>query len=134
MRELKGDDLFTLLAIVGKLGVEEEMMLLFEENVEETTGPQDHKKKKPTKAELARLETEAQRRGMKAVAGLTQKALRNIKDIKVEINDLLAKLTGEDVKTVENLSLVDYTKLITQFFKKPELRDFFTSIASLLQQ
>ena len=144
MRELKGDDLFTLLAIVGKMDIKDEFMTLFQNNVESgsvaNVVPLDHKKKQPTKAELAKQEAdkakqeaEAERRGMEAMAGMLQKVLLNAGKLKGDINALLADLTGETLVTVQNLSLKDYTGLIITFFKKPELADFFSSIASLLQ-
>lgn len=143
MRELKGDDVFTLLGIVGKLGIKDEFIQLFEQNVEETkitVVPQDHKKKEPTKAEKAKLEAEkvkrekeAQRRGMEAMAGLMQKLLLNINVIKSDINCLLADLTDKSEEEIKDLSLKEYVDLVTQFFKKKELQDFFSSIASLLQ-
>ena len=144
MRELKGDDLFTLLAIVGKMDIKDEFMTLFQNNVESgsvaNVVPLDHKKKQPTKAELAKQEAdkakqeaEAERRGMEAMAGMLQKVLLNAGKLKGDINALLADLTGETLATVQNLSLKDYTGLIIKFFKKPELADFFLSIASFLQ-
>ena len=144
MRELKGDDLFTLLAIVGKMDIKDEFMTLFQKNVESGSVanlvPLDHKKKQPTKAELAKQEAdkakqeaEAERRGMEAMAGMLQKVLLNAGKLKGDINALLADLTGETLATVQNLSLKDYTGLIITFFKKPELADFFLSIASFLQ-
>ena len=151
MRELKGDDLFTLLSIVGKMDIKDEFMTLFQKNVESgsvaNVVPLDHKKKQPTKAELAKQEAdkakqeadkakqeaEAERRGMEAVAGMLQKVLLNAGKLKGDINALLADLTGETLATVRNLSLKDYTGLIITFFKKPELADFFLSIASFLQ-
>lgn len=69
MRELKGDDLFTLLGIVGKLDIKDEFIKMFEDNVDATPKvvPMDHKKKEPTKKELelqakakAKAEKEAQ--------------------------------------------------------------------------
>ena len=144
MRELKGDDLFTLLAIVGKMDIKDEFMTLFQNNVESgsvaNVVPLDHKKKQPTKAELAKQEVdkakqeaEAEKRGMEAMAGMLQKVLLNAGKLKGDINALLADLTGETLATVQNLSLKDYTGLIITFFKKPELADFFLSIASFLQ-
>lgn len=144
MRELKGDDLFTLLAIVGKMDIKDEFMTLFQNNAESgsvaNVVPLDHKKKQPTKAELAKQEAdkakqeaEAERRGMEAMAGMLQKVLLNAGKLKGDINALLADLTGETLATVQNLSLKDYTGLIITFFKKPELADFFLSIASFLQ-
>ena len=134
MRELKGDDLFTLLSIVGKMDIKDEFMLLFKQNSEASTvEPADHKKKQPTKADLAKQEAEAEKRGMEAMAGMMQKVLLNAGKLKGDINALLADLTGESLKNIQNLNLKDYTALILAFFKKPELSDFFSSIASLLQ-
>ena len=133
MRELKGDDLFTLLSIVGKMDIKDEFVKIFEQNVDsEKVVPMDHKKKEPTKAELAKQEAEVQKRGMEAMASLLQKALLNAGKIKGDMNVLFADLTGKPKKEIEALGLKEYTALIITFFKKPELADFFSSIASLL--
>lgn len=141
MRELQGDDLFTLLSIVGKLDIKDDFIALFEQNVESDKAiSTDHKSKKPTKAEaekqaaaLAKKEKEAEKRGMNAMAGLMQKVLMNSGKLKTDINALLADLTGEKPEEIKKLNLKDYTSLIITFFKKSELADFFSSIASLLQ-
>lgn len=142
MRELKGDDLFTLLSIVGKLDIKDEFIKMFEKNLESSPKLQllDHQDKKPTKAEVKKLEeqrvkaeVEAEKRGMEAAANMLQKVLLNLNKIKHDINSLLADLTGESIKTIESLGLKEYTALIVAFFKKEELADFFSSIASLLK-
>lgn len=141
LRELRGDDLFTMLGIVGKLDIKDEFVRLFENNVDAVNSvvPLDHAKKQPTKKEVeviakaqAKQEAEVQKRGMAAAASILQNLLLHLKDVKSDVNDLLADLTGESKKTIEELGLKEYTALIIQFFKKPELSDFFTSIASLL--
>ena len=133
MRELKGDDLFTLLSIVGKTDIKDEFIKMFENNSNaDKVVPMDHKKKEPTKAEKAKQEAEAEKRGMEVMANLLQKVLVNIGTIKKDINGLLADLTGQTVKDIQNLGLKEYTALVIAFFKKPELADFFSSIASLL--
>lgn len=137
LRELKGDDLFTLLGIVGKLDIKDEFIKMFEDNSSATPKvvPMDHKKKEPTKKEAdlqAQAEKEAEKRGMEVAANLLQKVLLNIKKIKLDVNELLANLTEKEISEIQNLSLKDYTALLLAFFKKPELADFFSSIASLL--
>lgn len=133
MRELKGNDLFTLLSIVGKMDIKDEFIKMFENNTQsDKVVPMDHKQKEPTKAELAKQEAEAEKRGMQAMAGMLQKVLLNAGTLKGDINSLLADLTGKPVKTIESLGLKEYTALIIAFFKKPELADFFSSIASLM--
>ncbi|MGL3114846.1 hypothetical protein [Enterococcus faecalis] len=142
MRELKGDDLFTLLAIVGKLDVKDEFINLFEKNIEsaEKVVPLDHKSKEPTKAEQKKIDAakekadkEATKRGIEMGAAMLQKVMLNLKDIKSDINGLLAELTGASVQEISALGLKEYTTLLVDFFKKPELADFFSSIASLLK-
>lgn len=133
MRELKGDDLFTLLSIVGKLDIKDEFMKMFENNSNaHKVVPMDKQKKEPTKAEKAKQEAEAEKRGMEVMANLLQKVLMNLGTVKKDINSLLADLTGQTVKDIQNLGLKEYTALIIAFFKKPELADFFSSIASLM--
>ena len=132
MRELKGDDLFALLSIVGKLDIKDEFVKMFETNANATKEPTDNKKEEPTKAELAKRESEADKRGMQVMAGILQMVLLNVSKIKGDINSLFADLTGKTKKDIEALGLKDYTGLIVNFFKKPELADFFSSIASLL--
>ncbi|NSU27876.1 hypothetical protein HRG89_04530 [Enterococcus faecalis] len=142
MRELKGDDLFTLLTIVGKLDVKDEFINLFEKNIEsaEKVEPFDHKTKEPTKAEQKKIDAakekadkEATKRGIEMGAAMLQKVMLNLKDIKSDINGLLAELTGASVQEISALGLKEYTTLLVDFFKKPELADFFSSIASLLK-
>jgi len=142
LRELRGDDLFTMLGIVGKLDIKDEFMRLFENNVDAVSNvvPIDHAKKQPTKKEAeaiakaqAKKEADAQKRGMAAAASLLQNLLLHLKDVKGDVNEMLADLTGESKKTIEELGLKEYTSLLVQFFKKPELSDFFTSIASLMK-
>lgn len=141
MRELRGDDLFTLLAIVGKLDIKDEFVKMFERNISATSNvvPMDHKDKEPTKAELAKIkkakdkaEKEAQKRGIEMGASMLQKVLINLKTVKPEVNALLSELTGLEINKIHELGLKDYTSLVVGFFKKPELTDFFESIASLL--
>ena len=141
MRELRGDDMFSLLAIIGKLDIRDDFVKVFETNVEasEKVVPMDHQAKKPTKKEQEALDKAAkeaekavQRRGMEAVANILQKVLLNIKTIKFEINEFLADLTGLTVQEITELGLKEYTGLIVAVFKKPERKDFFSSIASLM--
>lgn len=134
MRELRGDDLFTVLGIIGKLDIKDELVNMFGgDDANKIVKLNDHKGKKADeakqKAEMAKL---VETRGMAIMAGIAQKALMNISKVKGDINGLLADLCGVKVADIQALSLSAYTALFLQFFKKPELKDFFVSISSLL--
>ena len=113
MRELKGDDIFTMLGILGKLDCQEEIMALVD-------------------GAFNSAEKDLEKRGPKVVAGLVFAVMKNINKAKDDINSFLADLTGKEVSEINSLSMIDYTKLLTAFFKKEELKDFFKSIASVL--
>lgn len=113
MRELKGDDIFTMLGILGKLDCQEEVMSLVD-------------------GAFGNAETDLEKRGTKVVAGLVFAVMKNINKAKEDINAFLADLTSQTISDVASLSMLDYTKLLTAFFKKEELKDFFKSMSSLL--
>ncbi len=118
MRELRGDDLFTLLPLIGKLDIKDELVDMF--------GGQDSENEDGS-------EVNAELVGMRVMANIIQTVMVHIKDVKVELNGLLADLTGSTVAEIGELGFGDYTSLIVNFFKKPELADFLKSIASSMQ-
>ncbi|MGU7966385.1 hypothetical protein ACS6YB_08510 [Streptococcus suis] len=135
MRELNGGDIFTMLSIIGKLDIKEEVVSLIERQYgtgKDVIALADHKKKKPTKKEQEATSAEYQKRGMVLVTDIGFAILRHVNDAKADINRFLADLTGTNQKEIESLSMLDYSKLLIDFGKKAELKDFFQSIASLL--
>ncbi|WP_421432752.1 hypothetical protein [Streptococcus suis] len=135
MRELNGGDIFTMLSIIGKLDIKEEVVALIERQYgtgKDVVALADHKKKKLTKKEQEAANTEYQKRGMVLVTDIGFAILRHVNDAKADVNKFLADLTGTSQKEIESLSMLDYSKLLIDFGKKAELKDFFQSIASLL--
>ena len=115
MRELKGDDLFPLLEIIGKLDIKDEFVALFDSE----DGPD------------AEDEQAVEKRGMGIMANLLQAVLKNIGSVRKDLNALLADLCGVNPEEIKELGLTEYVTLLKDFFTKPELADFFKSIASL---
>lgn len=124
MRELRGDDLFTMLNIVTKLGIKDEFVKLFDGAVADAKANAEN--------EDADKSINESVMGVKVVATLLQVVLGNLSVVKHELNSLLADLTGQTEQQIADLPFSDYTGLIMAFFKKPELTDFFHSIASFL--
>lgn len=118
MRELTGDDIFPVMAILGKLELKDELVKVFDEGRTGSTT-------KMTKGDI-------ESRGMKVMAALVQQVLRNSSVVREDINALLADLTGKTVGEIKALKLTEYTKLLVAFGKKPELKEVFTSAVSLM--
>lgn len=132
LRELRGDDMFSMLSIIGKLDIKDDLVELFEKQQEKDSKLLGHSSKKPTKAEKEKQEKALEKRGMQMIAGLIQTILANINKAKLDINTFLADLTNTSIQEIQELNFVDYTQLLVKFFKKPELKDFLTSISSIL--
>ncbi|MGR8822495.1 hypothetical protein [Leuconostoc citreum] len=131
MRTLNGADLFPMLAIIGKLNIKDEVVKLFDggysSQIDESKliGLSDEEQE-------ALKKEEADQQGKVVAAELLQVLLQNIGFVKNDINQLLANLTGKKPATIETLSLSEYTALLIEFAKKPELIDFFKSVGSLM--
>lgn len=132
LRELRGDDMFSMLSIIGKLDIKDDLVELFEKQQDKDSQMLGHLSKKPTKAEKEKQDKMLEKRGMQMIAGLIQTILANINKAKSDINTFLADLTNTSIQEIQELNFVDYTQLIVKFFKKPELKDFLTSISSIL--
>ena len=132
LRELRGDDMFSMLSIIGKLDIKDDLVELFEKQQDKDSQLLGHLSKKPTKAEKEKQDKMLEKRGMQMIAGLIQTILANINKAKLDINTFLADLTNTSIQEIQGLNFVDYTQLIVKFFKKPELKDFLTSISSIL--
>lgn len=132
MRELKGDDLFAVLSIIGKLDIKDELVSIFNKDTN-IAALADHKGKNLTKKEKEAQDAAIQQRGMVMMAGILQKVMVNLNKVKPEVNAFLAELCGVPTSQIQQLGLVEYTGLIKQFTKKAELKDFLSSIATLMQ-
>ena len=69
MRELRGDDMFSMLSIIGKLDIKDDIVELFEKQQDKDSQLLGHLSKKPTKAEKENQENALETRGMQLIAG-----------------------------------------------------------------
>jgi hypothetical protein len=141
LRPLEGGDIWTLLDIVSKLDIKEEVIEIIERNTAAIQAPimqlKDHQKKKPTKVareiEEAIAITERQetyKRGIKAVITLIFKGMSNSSKVKDEVNALLGDLAGLTAEKTAKLPLKDYISLITQLVQSEDIGSFFDFLPS----
>jgi type IV secretory pathway VirB2 component (pilin) len=118
IRKLRGDDLFLLLPIIAKLDVKDELVSIMDKG---------SSRKKGTAAETRQA-------GIEAMASIVQKALSNLGAIKDDLNELLANLTGSTAEKIAALSLSSYVGLVISLFKSDDIKEVFTSAATLLTE
>ena len=135
-----GDDLFILLSIMSKLDIKDDLIDMFEQSQTPldlqriAAIKKQHPKEDEYKKALAKeIEAVVTKQGIRIVANLIVKIMASAGAAKDEINTLLAQTCDVSIKEIKALKMVEYTQLLTAFFKKPELRDFLESIKPLLQ-
>lgn len=117
MRKLNGQDLFPMLKILSKVKVKD-MVLDF------------LKKRDKLSKEKEITEQETKEIGMEVFADIIDTAMCNLDLAKEDINKLLANLCNVRIDEIQNLGMIEYTKLVMEFFSKEELSDFFKCISS----
>ena len=141
MRELRGDDLFILLSIVSKLDIKDDLIGLFEgttqaiskEKLEQLTKKHKGDKEKLQAALQLEIQKTIDKRGVRIVGNLIVKIMGSLELIKDDLNKLLSDLCEDlSLTQVKELGLTDYTTLVMDFFKKPELQDFLKLMKPLL--
>lgn len=114
MRKLKGQDTFTILRLLSKLGVKDLVSEIFANSSTAEEAMEDVRKK-----------------GSNLIAVLIEALTEKLPTIQDELNAFLADLTETDVATIMDLDFEDYIGLIIAFFKKEELVNFTKQLSSL---
>lgn len=141
MRELSGGDIFPMLEIIDKLDCYDEIMELVSEMQLETQKVQAELVEKLKKSgikedaitnEMLEEQAEAQQLNSQLAVKVLKIVTSRLPKIKTELNTFLGKLTNTSAKTINDLKLAEYIKLVTSFFQKEELLEVFKSMQSLM--
>lgn len=147
VRPLRGDDLFKLLSIIGKLDVKDEFVEMFMKNAEERYTMQrlalvesltDKKPKKGSKSEqdkvVARInaQEEVEKRGIEIMGILLNKILMNMPKVRYELNEFLGELINSNADEVGKMPIAEYIFVLSSLVKSEDFKTFFTSTASLM--
>lgn len=114
MRKLKGQDTFTILRLLSKLGVKDLVSEIFANSSTPEEAMED-----------------VRERGSNLIAVLVEALTEKLPEVQDELNAFLADLTETDVATIMDLDFEDYIGLIITFFKKEELVNFTKQLSSL---
>lgn len=115
-RELQGDDLYRLMAILSKAGIKDMVFRIFE--------------LRAINAGKGFSKEELDKEGANLMGDILEAVLANSSKAKKEINELLASLYEVDILEIEKLGLGAYTKMLMQLFMSEDFKDFLGSISS----
>lgn len=130
-RPLKSTDVFLMSKIISKIGINEftksfekdeikKMIASFTDNKEETEGE-------------SKSDSIASAVGLSVALEIANIILGNLPKCEKEIMQLLASVSGKDVKTIENLDAVVFLEMVVDFVKKEEFKDFIKVASKLFK-
>jgi hypothetical protein len=127
MRELEGDDAFLMISILSKIGIERLKKCM------EANAVKSAVKIMMDNSTDAKAKDEAMNSiGIALMLEFASTVMERLPECRTEIYTLLAQVTGEKYEEIAHMKLIPLTKLIKEFFRKPEFPDFFTEVFGLL--
>jgi hypothetical protein len=127
MRELEGDDAFLMIRILSKIGIERLKKCMEANSVKAAVAIVTNKD-----ADAAAREAAMNSVGIALMLEVASAVMERLPDCRDEIYTLLAQVSGQKFEDIAHMKLIPLTKMIKEFFRKPEFSDFFTEVTELL--
>ena len=126
LRELEGEDMFLMVNIISKIGIDRLKACLESASVKTAVAIMSSKD-----ADAAAKEEAMNKVGMLVMMEIASTILERLPECKHEIYALLAQVSGKKVDDIAHMKLIPLTRMIKDFFRKPEFPDFFTEVYEL---
>ena len=123
LRDLTGDDLFLMVRIVSKIGIDR-LKACMESPAVKTAMVVANAQN----ADAAEKEAAMNKVGMLVMMEIATTILERLPECKEEIYALLAQVSDKKREDIASMKLIPLTRMVKEFFKKPEFPDFFTEV------
>lgn len=127
MRELEGDDAFLMISILSKIGIDRLKTCMKASSVKAAVMIMMDKETDAAKKEEAMNSI-----GIALLLEFASTVMERLPDCRTEIYTLLAQVSGQKFEDIAHMKLIPLTRMIKEFFRKPEFSDFFTEVFELL--
>lgn len=126
LRDLKADDVFPMFKLLSKIGIKE-FKSCFESDEVKAAMAAMIDDGEVDKSKLSNL------LGLGIFLDVADVILSHISDCKNEIYILLSGLSGMSKQEIADLSMITFTEMIVDVFKKPEFGDFYKVVSRLFK-
>ena len=127
MRELEGDDAFLMIRILSKIGIDRLKACMEANSVKAAI-----RIVTDSSADADAKEQAMNSVGIALMMEIACAVMERLPDCRNEIYTLLAQVSGKDYDEIAHMKLIPLTRMIKDFFRKPEFPDFFTEVFELL--
>lgn len=123
LRPLSGKDLYPMLKLIGKLGLEDFKKVVSEDSVSKLI----ENNSEGEKVDVASI-------GAEIIISFADIVIKNLANCEDEVNSILSSLTGKSKKEISELPFVEYTELIFAFVQKEEFPAFIKAAKGLFKK
>lgn len=127
MRELEGDDAFLMIRILSKIGIDRLKKCMEANSVKAAVKIMMDKE-----TDAAAKDEAMNSIGIALMLEVASAVMERLPDCRDEIYTLLAQVSGQKFEDIAHMKLIPLTRMIKEFFRKPEFSDFFTEVFELL--
>lgn len=120
LRPLEADDLFTVMEIINKIGIEDAKKCFMSVEISKAIA------EKGDEENVAAI-------GMKVMIELAGLLVQKLPLCKNEVYHFLSALSGVEEEEISHIKLVPFTKLVMEVFQKAEIKDFFQLVFGSLK-
>ena len=120
LRPLEADDLFTVMEIINKIGIEDAKKCFMSVEISKAIAENGNDE------QVAAV-------GMKVMFELASLLVQKLPLCKDEVYRFLSALSGVEEEEISHIKLVPFTKLVMDVFQKAELKDFFQLVFGSLK-
>lgn len=110
-RPLSAPDIFPMCKIIGKIGVNEISSCFEKDTIMRAMSSTD--------------EASARIVGMSMMLEIVNVVVKNLPACESEIYSFMANVTGQTVKEVKSMGMVEFFEMLTDFIMRDEFKDFF---------
>ncbi|MFR4285608.1 MAG: hypothetical protein ACLUQ0_05370 [Enterococcus italicus] len=137
MRELTANDVFKIVDIINILNVAElatdflkqkdaaKIQTQKAQGLALVAGKKTGAEQESLTEQIKAIQEDISSQSFEYVSKAAKFVLTHSNEIKVELNSLLADLTGKTVEEIGQTNIVTYSLLVKDFFAKPELKEVF---------
>lgn len=123
IRTLKSEDLFTMLRIIDKIGVNDLTDSFFKKNIMQFLF------EKTKEEEENNEESKSAIVSYQITLNIVSVIVGNLNKAKSDIFEFIADLTDEKVETIEQLPLAQFIKLVREIIQSEDFKDFFVELS-----
>ena len=120
LRPLEADDLFTVMEIINKIGLEDAKKCFMSVEISKAIAENGDEE------QVAAV-------GMKVMVELATLLVQKLPLCKAEVYQFLSSLSGVDAEEISHIKLVPFTKMVMDVFQKAEIKDFFQLVFGSLK-